>query len=186
MKDYRTEVIVKKVPVSRLETYLDPVASNEACKLCTNYNNDWSCPPGQPDPFAYLSPYEDAFLIAVKICYSEELRSRVNTPEGMDEVRRNLFQKVQLHLQVILLELEKLYPGSLSISTCLLCKRCARMDDLPCRHPEDRRYSMTCLGFQFSKLLEDEFNLKLQWFDGKLPEFQVTVSSLLFNRRDSK
>ena len=32
MKDYRTEVIVKKLPVSRLVTYLDPKTSNEACK----------------------------------------------------------------------------------------------------------------------------------------------------------
>lgn len=38
MKDYRTEVIVKKLPVSRLVTYLDPKTSNEACKKCTNYN----------------------------------------------------------------------------------------------------------------------------------------------------
>ena len=110
MKDYRTEVIVKKLPVSRLVTYLDPKTSNEACKKCTNYNNDWSCPPGQPDPFEYLKPYQDAYLIAVKIHYSEELRERIKTPEGMDWVRRNLFQKVQLHLQVILLELEKQYP----------------------------------------------------------------------------
>ena len=74
MKDYRTEVIVKKLPVSRLVTYLDPKTSNEACKKCTNYNNDWSCPPGQPDPFEYLKPYQDAYLIAVKIHYSVDLR----------------------------------------------------------------------------------------------------------------
>lgn len=184
MKDYRTEVIVKKLPVSRLVTYLDPKTSNEACKKCTNYNNDWSCPPGQPDPFEYLKPYQDAYLIAVKIHYSEELRERIKTPEGMDWVRRNLFQKVQLHLQVILLELEKQYPGSLSISTCLLCKRCARLDDLPCRHPEDQRYSMTCLGFQFTRLLEEELGIKLQWFDNKLSEYQVTVSSLLCNQEE--
>ena len=79
MKDYRTEVIVKKLPVSRLATYLDPKTSNEACKKCTNYNNDWSCPPGQPDPFEYLKPYQDAYLIAVKIHYSEELRERIKT-----------------------------------------------------------------------------------------------------------
>ena len=90
MKDYRTEVIVKKLPVSRLVTYLDPKTSNEACKKCTNYNNDWSCPPGQPDPFEYLKPYQDAYLIAVKIHYSEELRERIKTPEGMDGEKKSL------------------------------------------------------------------------------------------------
>ncbi|MDO4488307.1 MAG: DUF2284 domain-containing protein [Eubacteriales bacterium] len=184
MKDYRTEVIVNKIPVSKLTTYLDPVASNEACKMCTNYNNDWSCPPGQPDPYCYLKPYDEAYVICVKICYSDEIRKTMTTPEQMDWVRVNLFQKVQLHLQVALLELERLYPGSLSISTCLLCKRCARVDDLPCRHPESQRYSMTCLGFKFDTLLSDLFDMKLTWNDKGLPEYHVTVSCLLCNREE--
>ena len=32
--------------------------------------------------------------------------------------------------------------------------------------------------------LEEELGIKLQWFDNKLPEYQVTVSSLLCNQEE--
>ena len=43
---------------------------------------------------------------------------------------------------------------------------------------------MTCLGFQFTRRLEEELGIKLQWFDNKPPEYQVTVSSLLCNQEE--
>ena len=35
-----------------------------------------------------------------------------------------------------------------------------------------------------TRLLEEELGIKLQWFDNKLPEYQVTVSSLLCNQEE--
>lgn len=182
MSDYRTEVQIKNMPVSQLKKYLAQKECNEACKYCSEYDNRWCCPSGVPDAEQYMSPYENAYLIAVKIFFSEELRSRIHTPEGVKMVRETIYDKIQLQVQLILLELEKQFPGSISISTCMLCKRCSRRDKKPCVHPKEMRYSMTAIGFRFAELLEKEMDLKIFWSADSLPEYNVMVAALLFNQ----
>lgn len=180
MNQYTTEVLTKRISVHRLETFLDRKTGLEACKACPSYGKDWSCPPGQPNPFTYFEPYHTAYLIAVKIHFDPEFRKTITDAEGMEWVRKNIYQKVQRELQITLLNMEQQNPNSLSISTCLLCETCARADNQPCRHPEKRRYSMTTLGFNMTKLLKQEFDTDLVWSgDNTLQETQVTVSALL-------
>lgn len=182
MSDYRTEVQIRKLPVSQLKKYLAQKESNEACKYCSEYDNRWCCPSGVPDAEEYMSPYEYAYLIAVQIFYSEELRSRIHTPEGVKMVRETLYDRIQLQVQLILIELEKQFPGSISISTCMLCKRCSRRDKKPCIHPDRMRYSMTAMGFKFAELLKEELDLQIYWSADSLPEYNVMISALLVNQ----
>lgn len=180
MVTYRTDVNVKRMSVSQLTKYLAQKECNESCKFCPEYDNRWCCPSGMPDAYEYISPYSDVFVIAIKVCYSKELRDRIHTAEDMQKVRENIYDKIQLQTQLILLELERKYPGSLSISTCMLCKTCARRENKPCMHPKEMRYSMTAVGFRFAELLEKEFGIQLLWSAEHLPEYQMMVAALLW------
>ena len=176
---FKTEVITRKLPIEQLKLYLSPEETLAACEACPEYGKRWCCPPGVPDPYTYLSPYSEAFLIGVKVIYSEEIRAQSREMASLDQLQDSLFHKVEHQVQCILLELEHEFPHSVSISTCLMCRRCARKDDLPCRYLNLMRYNLTAMGFRFTDLVKNEFGLELQWVDKGLPEYHLMVSALL-------
>ncbi|MCI5649482.1 MAG: DUF2284 domain-containing protein [Fusicatenibacter sp.] len=179
--NYSTEVKVKEITKEQLlAEYRMEGATQEACSLCPDYRRVWSCPPGLPDTASYLEPYRRVYLIAVKVCYSEEDRSRIVSREEAEAARKGSYEQVKRTMLLALLEKEKENPGSkvLGAGRCILCDRCARADGKPCRYPEKRRYSITGFGFDFSKLLKEVFDISLLWSSDGLPEYDVAVAAL--------
>ncbi|MBS6195939.1 MAG: hypothetical protein KH828_10220 [Clostridiales bacterium] len=178
---YQTEVFVKEIRKDRLfQEYRMKESSWEACKLCPNYGKVWSCPPDIPEPMCYLEPFQKVFLTAVKVVYSDEVRKECKSPEQAENVRLESYEQVKKAILCRLLEKEKEYPGSkvLGAGRCTLCGYCSREEGKPCRHPEQRRYSITSFGFDFSKMLGDIFDIPLRWSGESLPEYDVAVAAL--------
>ena len=83
-----------------------------------------------------------------------------------------------------LYEMEKEYPGSISLSagSCDLCKEegCSRVKGEPCRYPDQMRYSIESIGGNVGKTVSKLMGYELEWVEeGKVPSYFVLVGGLL-------
>lgn len=179
MDQYLSLRASKKVHLRDLFRYANVRETLKKCKECPRYNQSWACPSGTPTIFAYGNRFEHATILVFRVDYPEELVvSSMDRKELLAE-REKFYDARRRMIQLTLLEAEKKAPGTLSVSTCLLCPTCARAEGKPCRDPEDRRYSMTSLGLDFTKLLTDLFDIKLNWSCDGLTKFDYCVAALL-------
>jgi len=177
-----TEVYFAKMQVEQwLRDYCFPEQFCDLCKSCPDYSRIWSCPPGVPAAKGYLDQYQEVYTIAVKVIYSKEDRLNCHTPEQAERVRQETYGKIKKALLEILLYIEKENPGTLVIGAgrCEQCELCTRVQGLPCRKPERMRYSFAAFGFDFTKLVEELFHLKLLWSSTGLPEYNLAVAAIL-------
>lgn len=180
---YDTEVQVRKLPSKLLLTkYRDSSRFLDSCKLCPDYGKVWSCPPGLPDAGCYLEDYDQVFLIAVKVLYLEETREQAVSQEATARIRQETYEQVKKRLLLTLLTMEQEVPSGkcLGAGRCILCERCTRADGKPCRFPDQRRYSITGFGFDFTKLLPELLGIPLLWSPKGLPEYDVAVAALFY------
>ena len=181
--EYSVKVFVKQVPKEELfDRYVKADVFAEACKQCPFYGTMWSCPPGVPSVEEYMKEQNTAFLVGVKVSYSDALRSQGTTPEKVQEIRDHSYEKIKRNLLLTLLELEKEFPGGICIGAgrCILCSHCARQDGESCRYPKLRRYSITAFGFDFARMVRDLLGIELLWSPDGLPEYDVAVSGLFY------
>lgn len=177
--NYQIEVHVRELPVRELlEHYRNVVLVSDACRLCPHYGKVWSCPPDLPDAYGYLEPYEQAFVIAVKVMYPEAVREMVKNAEDAQMIRDQSYEPVKKQLLRALLSLEEVATAgkTLGAGRCILCDHCTRAAKKPCRYPEKRRYSVTGFGFDFTKIFTEIFNIALLWSKDGLPEYDVAVA----------
>ena len=61
----------------------------------------------------------------------------------------------------------------LSSGHCCACrpKRCAVKEEKPCRKPDARTYSLEATGILVTELMKDVFDIKLQWWRPKEPDY---------------
>ena len=170
------EILTRTVKIKDLTRFTDIKGTLKACEQCPRYGNSWSCPPDVPNIYKYTWKYSEAVLVCVKAEYPKELCS--GDFSAVYPQREKYYDGIRRKLQLALLEAEKKYPGTYSVSTCLICDKCARSEGLPCRHPDLMRYSMTTLGFDFSKLMKEYFNIELSWSGEKLSSYDYIVAAL--------
>jgi predicted metal-binding protein len=155
------------------------------CKACPIYGLNWSCPPFNFDVDEFLRQFNYAYLFGVKMIHDEATVASMNTEEKAVKYAMWLMGKVNLKLLEILHDLERQYPGSRGASggECKICPSCARREGAPCRFPEKMRNSIESLGFNVSMIAEELLGLKLLWFKGSLPPYQVLVNALFTKER---
>lgn len=178
---FDTEVYVHKLPIGELlENYRNVETFLESCQLCPNYGKVWSCPPDLPDINGYLEPYEDMFVIAVKIIYPDETRELAKTDADTALIREQTYEQVKKKLLLGLLAVEEecQVGKCLGAGRCILCEHCTREDGKPCRYPHKRRYSVTGFGFDFTKILQEFFEIPMLWSSKGLPCYDVAVAML--------
>ncbi len=166
-----------------LEGFVDIPAFRAACEACPNYNRIWSCPPYDFDVEAYWRKYRTLQLIAVKIIFREDVRNKTYTPEELQKLLALVLPAEKEKLSEELLEKEKLYPGSISLSagSCARCKAgCSKPSGRPCRFPETMRHSIESLGGNVGLTISKLMGLNLEWMEsGRLPHHFVLVCGLL-------
>ena len=171
------DIEIRKVKIKDLTHFANIRETEKNCRQCPRYGNSWSCPPEVPNIYKYTWKYKYAYLIVEKVEYPEKL-CKGDFPTLFAE-REKYYDGFRRELQLKLLEAEKKYPGTYSVSTCLICDQCARSEGKPCRHPESMRYSMTTLGFDFSKLMKEYFDIELSWSGDSLSTYDYIVAALL-------
>ena len=155
----RVENLTGALPMSEmLEKYVDVEKFLGYCAACPRCGQTWSCPPYDFDPAAVWPQY-----------------AAVADPEMVLRPYRRAFD-------ALLEERERETCGSLRLDAgrCLVCERCARRDEEPCRFPEKLRYSLESLGANVGALAADKLGAPLQWGTKDAPpEYFVLVGAVL-------
>lgn len=180
---YQTEVKVTALPVKEwLERYCFPGKFSDACQLCPDYGRVWSCPPGVPTAAEYLGEHRTAYVIGVKILYSQAQRDRaLLSPEETEAVRQGTYGVVKKALLEALLALEKVSPGAITVAAgrCEQCEACTRIQNQPCRRPERMRYSFSAFGFDLTALAMESLGMELLWAAKGLPEYDAALAAFV-------
>ena len=129
----RVEHLTGALPMSEmLEKYVDVEKFLGYCAACPRCGQTWSCPPYDFDPAAGWPQYAAVTLYAVQVFpESEEAKAAaLADPEMFLRPYRRAFD-------ALLEERERETCGSLRLDAgrCLVCERCARRDEEPCRFP---------------------------------------------------
>lgn len=181
---YTTSTYTASIHVCEyIENYVDITTFSEACRACPNYEHSWSCPPYDFNVLDYWKSYHTLQLYAEKIVFSQEYTSKTYEQDELSELIQKVIGKEKHLLSQKMMELEQHFPGSISLSAgnCSYCADgCTRPRGIPCRFPEQMRYSIESLGGNVGMTIEKLMGLKLEWMEeGHLPHHFVLVNGLL-------
>lgn len=181
----RTERFEAAVNVSEyVEACVDVQEFLPYCRECPNYNQVWSCPEYDFDPYDYWAEYQTFRIIGVKIIVPDEIAGQVCPPEECRKIIDELLWAEKRKLSLELYEMEKEYSGSVSLSagTCQMCPagKCTKREGKPCRHPEKLRYSIESLGGNVGLTVTKYLKQELEWIEeGRMPHHFILVCGLL-------
>lgn len=123
----------------------------KACEsnTCGNYGKCWTCPPDVGDI--------DDLIEKAREYHRALIYQTVSSIEDSFDIE-GMLEAGKIHNQVA----EKIaaqvlpYLGDhvlhLSAGGCRVCERCAKRDNLPCRHPDRAMYSMEAYGIPVSEV----------------------------------
>jgi predicted metal-binding protein len=171
--DYSVEYFSARLPLGEfLGAFVDVPRFLSFCEGCPDFGGRWSCPPYDFDPLDYWGGFSEIEVFVSQIF-----------PEGdTHEAHMECFRAEKRRLTELLMAKEAENPGSrhLSAGNCALCEKCTRPDGLPCRRPDDMRYSIESLGGDVVGVVQKLFGIELKWAkDGKLPEYYTLTTGLL-------
>ena len=172
-----------QMPVEQfLANYVDVPKFLHACSQCPNYGKIGSCPPYDFDVLEYWRGFQTLQLTAVQGFIAPEERNIEYSTEALNAQVAKHFAVLRREMDARLEIQEQQTPQSrmLSAGKCLRCADCACAHGLPCRFPEQLRYSIESLGGDVGGLLRDLFGVNLLWAEnGHLPEYFVLAGGLL-------
>ncbi len=157
---------------------------SEMCKTgCKNYNKKYSCPPFSPD-FSELIRNKDKeglFVVLFKCNLNQINSTEYNKMRIANVVMKSKIDKMMRALE------KEFNTTFLSTGSCRLCKPCKIILKHPCKHPNERRYSLESTGIDCNALAEDLFGMKLAWYKSKKElEYTCVLCGLLINKKDSQ
>ncbi len=173
---YTIEKMQRDISVEEyMKDYVNVEQFLEYCKACSNYETVWSCPSYDFNPEDYWKQYKNLHLVTRKIIFG---------PDVTEERSYEIMYEVKDMMSEELYEMEKKYPGSVSLSagSCKLCKDlgCSRKEGKPCRHPNLMRYSIESIGGDVGRTVSKLMGIEIEWIEeGKLPSYFVLVGGLL-------
>ncbi len=176
--EYRTRAM--ELPLFR-KKYQDREKFIACCRECPHYGELWSCPPLPFDADTFLASYAWANLLCAQIRLDEETIRAADTEEKIKATGWEIVSKAKLDIEERMKILETRMPGSRSLSSggCGLCETCARKENLPCRKPEEMRYSMDAFGLDLTTITKDVFHIDILWCRDRLPEYFTLIHGLL-------
>lgn len=156
------------------------------CRDCGNYGTIWICPPYSFDPLDRIKNYRDAHIIGTQVWIDEAVRRSPQSAQEQKETSYRIMEEARKSLDVPLLRIERLYPGSLAFfaGSCFLCRKedCARHAGQPCIYPRRARSSLEAYGFDISKTASELLGIDVKWSENLvLPEYFTLVSGLFTN-----
>ena len=183
--DYTTEIKEARVDVADfLKDYVDVEKFLGFCKQCENYNVRWACPPYDFAPLAFWQGFRQLKIVGVKILFDPGTAGKQVDHDDCVALFQEVLQKEAKQLYKELRKEEKAVPGAtlLYAGCCHLCgdKVCDRNQG-PCRHPQNRRYSLESLGGDVAGIAKDFLGFDLLWIEnGKMPAYLCLVGGILY------
>ena len=147
------------------------------CQQCGNYGRRYGCPPFDYDPLTVIERYDKVRIIGVKIVPCDKTLPL--------EAANDLMEPVTKELNKELLEMEKALGGMSFgfVGSCPYCggAPCARMEGMPCKHPDKVRPSLEAFGFDMGKTAKELLGLEIKWSKGLLiPEYLTLVCGIFY------
>ncbi|MEJ2277409.1 MAG: DUF2284 domain-containing protein [Candidatus Lokiarchaeota archaeon] len=144
---------------------------------CPNYNKYWACPPKAPYMEKRVSKYTKIYLIYIKFDIKAHIEEeKKKTPNKTEISIKNEFytnnymrEEMEKEINAFLANFQQIYNEKLILwdGHCLLCqnqgfKKCSLEERLPCRFPDEIRYSMESVGIHVTKTVKN-LNLPIEW-----------------------
>jgi predicted metal-binding protein len=125
---------------------------------CPNYGNSWACPPKAPYLEKQIILYTRFFLIYIK--------------QDIDMNKKEVFESMRDRLEEEITNFIKEHSRNykqvqiLWDGYCRLCekegKKCTIKSKLPCRYPDEIRYSMEAIGINVTETVR-RVELDIEW-----------------------
>lgn len=172
-------IMICETAIEVLRNHVAPDVITKLCRDgCINFNKKWSCPP-HAEKFDILSkPFSRAIITCMYIytdefCYVQNKYLRI-------KAANMVLKKLSNHLAR---EAEQtLGAYALLNGSCTLCRPCECKKGLPCKRPEQLRYSMEATGINVASLLQAVFGFELQWYSRDfMPLYTSVASCVLYN-----
>ncbi len=163
--------------------YSDPKLISKLCEECPKYNKDFSCPPYDFDIEKSFLEYDYIEIRVNQITFSDELRKTPYTPEEIEDIFKDTFYPETDKVRNELFEKEKDYDKAISlIGPCKICCSNCREKFDKCRFPEKQRHAVESMNINVTMMLEDLFDIKLEFVDEKIPEYLDEDEELSSNK----
>ena len=154
---------------------------SEMCKSgCKNYNKKYSCPPFSPnfEDLIKNQNKEGLFVVLFQCNLTQINSTEYNKLRIANVVMKSKIDKIMRLLEK---EFNTIF---LSTGSCRLCKPCKLVLKQPCKHPDERRYSLESTGVDCKALSENLFGTKLLWYNKKAPEYTCVLCGILVDKND--
>ncbi|MGD9580966.1 MAG: DUF2284 domain-containing protein [Vampirovibrionia bacterium] len=168
---FSIEVLTGQIDVENIVVDYEMLANR--CKTgCSVYNTKYSCPPYSPDFNLLKKDYKFMVVNLLKVDMNEYKKvfhsvRMVNTVEK--SLQKKLIDRIVSNDEYVL-----------ENGSCRLCKKCTKIYDKPCNHPEKMRFSLEATGINVNELCKSVFDFELVWHkDGKSPEYLCVVAGIL-------
>lgn len=178
---YSTIKTVKTLPVDVfLENFYDFEFTSRKCSKCSMYGKRWSCPSFDEDMSSYWKRFCTIELIHLKVILDEDLiNERFSEKQIYTILHNTLFRQKKL----LISKLEEDNRDYLSTGYCNICKQCSKENNLSCRFPDMKKYSIESVGGLVTKISSQLFDSPIRWIDmenGILPEYLTLVMAVLY------
>ena len=172
-KTIKTKDFLKYIKIPQVENY---------CKECDNYAVKWDCPPHKENPLKIWLKYENIDLYLLKLNYAPFFQKIKFTEYELRHIVKHTVYKERYKQMDDLLKIEEDKNGYLMFGgSCILCKKCTRIENKPCRFPEKRKDSPESLGAHLINATKDIFNIELKWSKNyQIPEYITNISLILY------
>lgn len=155
--------------------------SGKCKQSCCNYNIKLCCPPHSPR-FETLAPDNQWLHV---ICLRMALDQLPSFKNPYHRVRMaNVMLKSRLTRVLLAWRAANPEDYVLGSGACRACKRCAAIDELPCKKPEKRIYSLEATGVNCEHLVKACFGFGLEWYSpGRPCSTTLVVGGILSERQ---
>ena len=152
------------IEITKKDIVFDPKVQTYCNKphfKCPNYGHSWACPPKAPYLEEKIKQFERFFLIYIKHNIDKEKKKDFRQYEFM---RENIEEEISNFIQNNTIEynaIQILWDGH-----CRICekegKRCTIDEQIPCRYPDEIRYSMEAIGINVTETVR-KIELEIEW-----------------------
>lgn len=180
--NYKGLIVEKRTSAIDVPTliarYRDTTRFLEACRQCPLYGRQWCCPPFKPSALQEIKHYQTAILTGITATPREQ-------PQTLGSLE-TLMQPLVDDFNTNLIVQERTTGGMALVFTgrCRHCgdTPCARLDGMPCRHPEAVRPSMESYGFDLVAIARDIFGIEMEWGSNGMAPSAVTLIGAVLHR----
>lgn len=147
-----------------------------SCEACGKYGKNLACPPHSPSFFKYVGNADTAKVICLR------LPQEYFCGLAFEERYRTCFRKVRNILVETLIAHRRKGLMVAGSGPCLECEKCsAEGGGIDCRNPESLIYSLESLGVNVVGLVENSFNIDLEWSsDEHYADFVSAVGAVFY------